>query len=230
MPRPSRNQKVMSDNEKELLKEGMERQREIDEEDRKAILEADSAIFAKEQQNLPQLLEQRIASLELALEEELEDIKGLKAARIHQLIGRNTNGLAGYSAKELNIVFEAYKNMIVMINKHTLYVPSMKNFCAFAGFSTITYKNYLQSPDDEKRNVMQMIEDYITDINIDASKMRRTDNATTIFELKSTHGQVEAVAPQQINFGGQVSVSEIMNRISQIKQGKVVDADFKEKD
>ena len=220
----------MSDNEKELLKEGMERQREIDEEDRKAILEADSAIFAKEQQNLPQLLEQRIASLELALEEELEDIKGLKAARIHQLIGRNTNGLAGYSAKELNIVFEAYKNMIVMINKHTLYVPSMKNFCAFAGFSTITYKNYLQSPDDEKRNVMQMIEDYITDINIDASKMRRTDNATTIFELKSTHGQVEAVAPQQINFGGQVSVSEIMNRISQIKQGKVVDADFKEKD
>ena len=233
MPNPSRNQKVVSVDEREKMKEGTKKQREKNEIDKIAIKNAEKRIFEQDKANLPTLLKERMTSLELALEQGLEG-NGLTSARIHQLISRQTyysgNNMIGYSAKELFIVYQAYTQMIDKINEYKLFVPSIRNFCAFAGFSSQTFDNYLQSPDDEKRNVAQMIEDYISDMLSDGSKMRRIDNATTIHELKSIHKQVEATAPITINHTNQLNTSDILARVEAIKKGQVIDGEFTEKD
>lgn len=229
MPNPNRNQKSIPKEEREKIQQGAKLRKEKDDTDLLTLKQAERALFEKEKENLPVLLEQRLQAIETALENELDEITGLTAPRIHQLISHKTNGSVGYSAKELMVVFQAYQDLIVKINKRALFAPSMKNFCAFAGFSTHTFKNYLQSPDEEKRNVAQMIEDYLSDMILDGAKMRKFDNSSAIYELKSVHGQAEAVNPQFVNLGNQVNLDSIMKRIEQIKGGKIVDAEFKEK-
>jgi hypothetical protein len=229
MPNPNRNQKTVPKEEKEKMDQGAKLRKEKDDNDLMTLKRAERELFEKEKENLPVLLESRLQAIETALATELDDITGLTEPRIHQLIARNANGLVGYSAKELMIVFEAYRDLIVKINEKVLFAPTMKNFCAFAGFSTHTFKNYLQSPDEEKRNVAQMVEDYISDMSLAGAKMRRFEPASTIYELKSVHGQAEAVNPQFVNLGNQVNVNSILERIAQIKSGKVIEADFKEK-
>lgn len=223
----------MSQDEKDKMVEGNSERREKDNKDKLSIKRAEQEIFNREKDNLPLVLKQRLEVIETALEKELADVNGLKSARIHQLISRQAyysiSSTTGYSAQELFIVFQVYQDVIDKINQKVLFIPSQKNFCSFAGFSTNTYKNYLQSPDDDKRNVMQMVDDYISDLIIDASKMRKTDNSSSIFELKALHQMAEAVNPQVINLGGQINVDQVLDRIAQIKQGNVIDADFKEK-
>jgi len=190
MPNPSRNQKVISSDEREKIQEGTKKQKEKNEIDKIAIKNAEKQIFERDKANLPTVLKQRMTDLESALEKGLEG-NGLTSARIHQLISRQTyysgNNMIGYSPKELFLVYQVYTEMIDKINQYKLFVPSIKNFCAFAGFSSNTFENYLQSPDDERRNVAKMIDDYVSDMISDGSKMRRIDNATSIHELKSIH-------------------------------------------
>lgn len=231
---PHKNQKVMSDEEKEIVSKNSKIKQENEFKDKLTIKQAERLIFEREKENLPQVLNQRLQEIEIALENELDDIVGLKSARIHQLISRQSNitsgAMIGYTAKELFIVYDVYQQLVEKINRFTLYIPSIKSFCAFAGFSTNTFKNLLQSPDEEKRNVAQMIDDYISDMLLDASKMRKTDASTSIFVAKSEHGMTEAVNPQSIQHTTQVDLGQIFNRIEEIKKGVVVDAEFKEKD
>lgn len=128
------------------------------------------------------------------------------------------------------IVLEAYTKMITMINKTQLYVPSIAGFCSFAGFSTTTFEhNYLQSPDEDKRNSAQMVKDYITNMMLDAGKMRRTDASVTIHESKAILKNVEAQAPQIIQYSQNVDPLSILEKVNRIT-GKFVEADYKEKE
>ena len=228
----NRNQKVVSDEEKEKISQGAKKRVEKEAEDKLVIKNAEKVIFEKSKANLPSILSDKINEIEKSLQEELSDYNGLKSARIHQLISRQTyysgNALIGYSAKELFIVFECYKVMVDKINQYTLFVPSLKNFCAFAGFSLNTFKNHLQSPDDEKRNIAQMIDDYISDVAMDSAKMRRTDASITQFEMKSVHGMVEANAPIQVQHTTMVNLDKIRERLNEIK-GVVIEGEFSEK-
>jgi hypothetical protein len=226
---PNKNQKKMSDYEKEKLREGAERKKKQDEMDLLDIKEAEKQLFEKEKANLPTLLETRLNEIETAIAKEVEDIKGLPAPRIHQLIARKTIGSIGYSAKELAILLKAFEEMVVKINQHTIFVPSISHFCAFAGFSSATYKSYLNSTDEEKREVMTMIDDYIRGMLLDSSKMRRTDPATSIFVAKAEHQMAEASNPQVITFQNAPNIERIMEKVREINKDKVVEAEFKEK-
>jgi len=73
-----------------------------------------------------------------------------------------------------------------------------------------------------------MIDDYIKQMLLDSSKMRKTDAATSIFVAKAEHQMTEAVNPQLINYNNQVSLESVNSLIDRIK-GKVIEADFKEK-
>ena len=232
--KPNRNQKTISEDERNKIKQGAKAKKEKDALDKITIANAEKVLFEKEKQNLPLVLEERMNEIEKQLENELQDYVGLKSARIHQLISRQTyssgNSMIGYSSKELYVVFESYKKLVDMINKYALFVPSLKNFCTFAGVSSNTFKNYLQSTEDEKRNIAQMIDDYITDVAMDSAKMRRTDALMTKFEMQTVHQMVEANAPITIQHTNTVDLNKIQDRINQIRNGKVVEGDFKEKD
>lgn len=232
--KPNRNQKTISEEERDKIKQGAKAKKEKDAQDKLTISNAEKVLFEKEKQNLPLVLENQMKQIELALETQLQDYVGLKSARIHQLISRQTyssgNAMIGYSSKELYVVFDAYKKMVDKINEYTLFVPSLKNFCTFAGISSNTFKHYLQSTEDEKRNIAQMIDDYITDVAMDSAKMRRTDSLMTKFEMQSVHQMVEANAPITIQHQNTVDINKIQDRINQIRKGNIVEGEFIEKD
>lgn len=233
MANVNRNQKVMGEKEKDILKGNVKVKQEKDIKDKETIKQAEIRIFEKSKETLPELLKQRLEVIETAIATELKEFSGLKETRIHQLISRqslySTNAMIGYSPKELMIVFEAYKEVIVKVNEIVLFVPSMSNFCAYAGFSTITFKNNLVSPDEEKRNAYNMINDYIIEMTLSASKMRKTDASSSIFELKSVHQMSEATQAQVITVNHIEDVGQIMNRINEIRKGsKIIDVEFNE--
>lgn len=232
MPKPKRNQKKITPEEREKINEGIQKKKEQDEEYRISLKEAEIKIFEKAKENLPTLLKERLCEVEKALETELNGYAGLTSTKIHQLISRqtyySTNGSISYSPKEIMIVFDAYKSVIEIINRKCLFVPSLKNFCAFAGISSNTFMNYLQSPDEDKRNAARMVDDYLSDMLLDAAKMRRTEAAPSIFEAKSVHQMTEAVNPMVIQSGSNINIDSVKSKIAQIRQGHIVEAEYKE--
>ena len=103
----------------------------------------------------------------------LKDIDGtMSTIEITNLLSRKTViGVAPkYSNIELGILFDYYKQFIGQINKTQTYLPTKKNFCSFAGISSNVYNRYIQSEDSERREIMQMIDDYITDLQLTSAQ------------------------------------------------------------
>lgn len=125
-----------------------------------------------------------------------------------------------YSNTELGILFDYYKQYIEQINKIQTFLPTKKNFCSFAGISSYTYDNYMQSDDTERREIMQMIDDYITDINLTSAQNGEIKEVTTIFRSKAEHGLVEATAPVVIEHKSETNMDTILKQIQAVNQGK----------
>lgn len=223
MAKPSRNQKVMSDEEKEKLIEGSIKKKEQDSEDMITIKQAESVIFERYKETLPQVLEQRLNDLESTIEKELQIIKGLPAPRIHSLLASKVVGLNSYSATEILLSIEYYMKMVETINKYTIHVPSITEYCGFMGFSTNTYQNWLAIDDNDKRNSMRIVDDYIKGQIFSASKMRKIDNATSIFDLKTEHQLSEAVNPQYIAHTETMNKNQVNALIDRIKNESAIE-------
>ena len=229
MNSPNMNQKVIDEDERDKINEGIKKRKEQDRNYLAELNKAEKKIVKKEMEKLPQLLENRLNEIVSVLEENLENHKGLTSTVIHKLISRRNIGLVGYSSKELFILLEAYQELINKINEKILYIPSIGSFCSFAGISSSTYKSYLNSQDEAKREAMTMIDDYIKQMLLDSSKMRKTDAATSIFVAKAEHSMTEAISPNLINYNNQVSLESVNSLIDRIK-GNIIEADFTEKE
>lgn len=233
MANPKRNQKVMGEEEKEILRESAKVRNEQRYNDEKALKQAEVTLFEKERDNLPALIENRLHALAEALETvslNKDNVKGLTAPAIYKLLSMQSlpNPKRSYNAEQILIAKEAYMNAVEMVNEKVFHVPSIAGFCNFIGVSTNTYKNYMQSPKDDLRDAIMQVDDYIRDIAMSSAKTRVTDSMTTIFSMKAEHGMTEANAPQVIEVRNSVDVSDIRKRISELN-GTVIDADFKEK-
>ncbi|MFQ8989160.1 MAG: hypothetical protein ACLR6T_10835, partial [Intestinibacter sp.] len=81
------------------------------------------------------------------------------------LSAKNAFGISPkYNNTELELLFKYYQEFILKVNEIQSYRPTKQDFCAFAGITTQVYNNWLKSDDDERREIMQRVEDYITDI------------------------------------------------------------------
>ena len=125
-----------------------------------------------------------------------------------------------YSNTELAILFEYYQQFIKKINEVQTFLPTKKNFCGFAGISSVTYDNYKQSEDSERREIMQKIDDYITDIMLTSAQNGDLKEISTIFRSKAEHGMVEANNPIVIEHKSQTDINSIMKQIEAVNQGK----------
>lgn len=146
----------------------------------------------------------------------------LSAIELKSLISqKNTIGVSPkYNNTELAILFDYYKQFIGQINKVQMYLPTKKNFCSFIGISSATYDNYRQSDDSERREIMQMIDDYITDLQLTSAQNGEVREISTIYRTKAEHGMVEATAPVVIEHKSETSVNDIMKQIEAINKGK----------
>lgn len=125
-----------------------------------------------------------------------------------------------YSVEELCLIFEYYQKCMIAINKHMKFAPTKRNFCAFCGISTAVYDRWLISTDENRAEVMKMIDDYISDIMLSAAQVREIDSITTLFRTKAEHGMIEASAPIVIEHKTEVNMEKIQAQISALKQGK----------
>jgi len=125
-----------------------------------------------------------------------------------------------YNNTELAILFDYYKQFIEKINEIQTFLPTKKNFCSFAGISSVTYDNYKQSDDSERREIMQIIDDYITDLQLTASQNGEVKEITTIYRTKSEHGMVEATAPVVIEHKTEANIDKIKAQIEALNKGR----------
>lgn len=188
-------------------------------------------MMAEYKKDLPKLLDTKIDDL---VEMMASYGKGkMTAIEINSLIRANNycGNAPKYSADEMNIVYEAYIRMIAEINKqlasnkkdeNKVYLPTKQNFCGFAGITTSTYANYLTSNDEQMRETMQRIEDYITDTNLSMAQANQVNAIPTMFRAKTEHGYVEATAPIQIEHKREVDVGSVLRKIEQIKKNKTL--------
>ena len=171
------------------------------------------------QDNLKDHMEQRLFDLVYAL----KHVDGkLTTIELKSLISqKNVIGVSPkYNATELAILFEYYKEFIQEINKTHFYLPTKKNFCSFAGISSATYDNYKICDDSEKREVMQMIDDYITDLQITSAQNGEIKEISTIFRGKTEHGMVEATAPVVIEHKNEANINKIRAQIEALNKGR----------
>ncbi len=167
------------------------------------------------------MLETRINALSKDLHQANPNSK-LSELEINHLLrqgGKITKNFK-YSAEELEILFDYYQEAMTVINKRQIFPPTKKNFCAFAGISSSTYDTYLRSPDEAKREVMLMIDDYITDTTLTLAQNGKIREITTMFRGKTEHGMVEANAPVVIEHKTGVDFATIASRIEAIKKAE----------
>ena len=209
---------------KERYKESLEtKDKKIVEQQKKEILvkAGEKSILEEYKNELPQKLETRLNEIAEQLQDRKE-VQGLSTIEIneilrpHNLIGQPLK----YTAEELNIVFEYYRQAIVQINKKVKYPPSKENFCAFADISTATYNNYLMSNDESLQELMLRIDDYIRENMLTSAQVGEIREITTMFRGKTAHGLVEASAPIVVEHHSETDMNKISAMIQQLKQGK----------
>lgn len=164
--------------------------------------------------------------LEIELDNLINKLKqaddALSTVELRNLLSRKTvlGVTPKYSNTELGILFDYYKQFIEQINKIQRYLPTKQNFCGFLGISTKTYDRYMQSEDVERREIMQMIDDYIADIPLTLAQNGEIKEITTIFRSKAEHGMVEASAPVIIEHKSETNMDTILKQIQAVNQGK----------
>ena len=190
-------------------------------EDKQQLRELKTELVKKEfQDNLQQHMEDRLNELS----EKMKTLRGnsMSVIELRTLISeKNKVGISPkYNSTELAILFDYYKQFITAINKQTQYLPTKQNFCSFAGISTATFDGYKRSDDADKREVMQQIEDYITDIMLTSAQNGDVKEISTMFRAKAEHGYVEAQAPIVIEHKNEAKVEDIMKQIEAVNKGR----------
>jgi hypothetical protein len=185
------------------------------------VKSGENQILEEFKNNLPEYMECRLQALTQEISSR-EEVSGLSCIEINELIRPHSliGGKVKYTAEQMQIVFDYYREALVKINQKFKYPPTKENFCAFAGISTVTYNQYLISPDEAKQEVMLMIDDYIRENMLTSAQLGETKEITTIFRGKTAHGLVEASAPIVIEHKSETDISKINSMIEAIKAGK----------
>lgn len=183
-----------------------------------------SELIKKEyQDNLNDYLEQRLFDLIYKLKHVESSMSVIEIKSL--ITQKSIVGLSPkYNNTELAIVFEYYQKFIEKINEVQRFLPTKKNFCGFAGISSKTYDNWRQSEDSERQEIMQKIDDYITDILLTSAQDGDVKEISTIYRTKAEHGMVEANSPIIIEHKSQADINSIMKQIEAVNQGKSLKA------
>ena len=171
------------------------------------------------QNNLKENLEQRLFDIAYKLSHADRTLSVIQIKSM--LSAKNAFGISPkYNNTELELLFKYYQEFILKVNEIQSYRPTKQDFCAFAGITTQVYNNWLKSDDDERREIMQRIEDYITDIMLTEAQNGEIKEITTMFRAKTEHGYVEAQAPVVIEHKSEIDMDKMKKQLEAIEQGK----------
>lgn len=160
-----------------------------------------------------------------------ENNKNLNPIQIYSYIrNRNARGLTPqYSVEELYLVFEYYQRYIEKINEYAVFPPTQKNFCGFIGISTVTYNNYRESDEADRREIMEKIDNYITDSQLALAQTGKIKEVSTIYRTKAENKMIEAQAPIVFKNEMKVDLDEMMSQVKALKSGQPLELKQNEK-
>ena len=188
-------------------------------------------LFEEVKKQLPEVVKEKKHQLAL----ELAKKGALDYAKIYSLVSMNNDFVVkkSYSNDEIRFALQQFQELVNMIIEEQAFIPTKNLFCSFMGISTATYDSWLRSNDEQRREVVQMVDDYIADVMLNNAQMRKIDGFTTVYRTKSQHGIIEKTAPIIVEHRAGADLDEIQNRINMLTNGKskvVLDADYKEKE
>lgn len=223
----NKNQKVMSEEELEILAEAQQKKKKQRKQTIEELKKFKKEKFEEEKKLLPQILSEKTEEVVNIL----SDSKTMSYAKLYSIISRSDKFAIRkiYSNDEILIAFREFQRVVNQINDKIQFVPTINIFCAYIGVSTSTYKSWLASNDEERREVVQMIDDYLADVALSLAQNRKLDGLVTMYRTKSQHNMVEATAPIVIEHRKGADMEEISERLKMIKSGGlVIDAEYKE--
>lgn len=143
-----------------------------------------------------------------------------------------------YTAESLNAVFDLYCDILSEVNVRIgTLAPSISSFCKFAGISTTTFKGYKSSPEDDLRNLIDIIEDYCYDTNVAMSQSGFIKERTTVYRMKSEQEKMEKEQQKVIINAKSVNIGEVKEKVKRIQElqkynnkNRLIEADFEEKE
>ena len=224
---PKKNQKKMSEEERSAIEAGRLKRKREQAKNTEVVEKAKNELFEEHKKLLPEILEARKNEVISMIEQKVS----MPYSSIYNVLSKTPNYAVrkSYTNDELLICFNEFKAVIDLINTKKQFVPSKNLFCAYIGVSTSTYDGWLMSNSDDRREIMQMIDDYIADVMLTSAQNKQTDAYVSVYRGKSQHKIIEAQNPIVIEHKTTTDIDEIRKRVSNIKSGKIIEADFKEK-
>lgn len=128
-----------------------------------------------------------------------------------------------YSASELSLIFDYFKECIKQLNTETIMPPTKEQFCMLCGFSTARFTELKNTSPSDIREVLMQVEDYICNYLSVGGLTRKISEVSSIFNQKVL-GRKEAGnegPPQQTNniVIGDSAFNELCNKFG-IKEKK----------
>ncbi len=80
----------------------------------------------------------------------------------------DNNVALSLTKEQLSTVFQQFVELVAFCNDYTDFVPTKQIFEAFAGISPFAYNNLLSHGSQEQIQAMELIDNFIMDMNIDA--------------------------------------------------------------
>lgn len=137
---------------------------------------------------------------------------------------KNARGpIPKYSTEELALAFEYYQLYIEKINEVTVFAPSQKNFCGLLGISSSQYNLWRESEETERREIMNQVDDYITDMSLQLAQMGKIREVTTIYRTKAENKMVEASAPIIHRSEVKVDLDDMLSQVQALKSGRPIE-------
>lgn len=106
-----------------------------------------------------------------------------------------------YSASELSVIFDFFKECIKEMNKSVIIPPTKEQFCSLCGFSTSRFSDLKNTGTTDIREILLQVEDYICNYLSIGGLTRKISEVSSIFNQKVL-GRKEAGdtnTPQQTN-------------------------------
>lgn len=106
-----------------------------------------------------------------------------------------------YSASELSVIFDFFKECIKEMNKSVIIPPTKEQFCSLCGFSTSRFNDLKNTGTTDIREILLQVEDYICNYLSIGGLTRKISEVSSIFNQKVL-GRKEASdtnTPQQTN-------------------------------
>ena len=102
-----------------------------------------------------------------------------------------------YSASDMYMALDYFKQCVKDIKKYGLYVPMKEHFCTFLNISTRRFNDYKDGNDAEMREVCLQVEDYLAGEATQAGMVGKIEKLTGMFYQRTALGRVEPKEPEK---------------------------------